>query len=328
MPSSRTPTQLESSAAAARLLSAYDSNQTDLYTDDEGHDEDSDTDSDYQSFDSSSSDEDDDTTQESVDEDEEKRKAEREARALERQRVLEAAGLIVVKQEGKKPPPRPVRRSKALVATPAKTHRKAPAPPIRTGAETEDNKRLSVISTSSDVIGAGKELPPVPSSPALTDEGDTSMRLDDAYDRYEAYKAQMAEGNRWSVASSSLNESGSAQSIASTNVPPSPSTSASLRPSRSHETLSSFSHHSRTGSDTTTRSYGSSLLHLLGRSRTPVEEGVRERPVISAPILNVEGGSPARENTNSPAFGSVSPSTYRIITNSPILHLVVGQSGG
>lgn len=280
---------------------------TGSYSDDE-EDDDTESDSEYHSFDDSDTD----TNDAHAQEDEEKRKAEREARALERQRVLEAAGLIV-KQDGRKPPPRPVRRKALLVTTPAKTHRKPPAPPqtsgpssIPQGQEEDSDRRLSQISASSEL--SGKDLPPVPApdSPHSPEAGeDAGTRLDDAYDRYEAFKASMADSNRWSMASTTtdgLNAGGSGPST----VPSSPAPSLSLQPSRSHDTT--LSAHSRTGSDTTSRSYGSSLFHLLGRSRTPVDEAAERRtmPVISGPILNGDLTSPSREGANSPAFGSVS----------------------
>lgn len=100
-----------------------------------------------------------------------------EAREKERQRVLEAAGLVV--NEDIKPPPR-LERVKS-----ARKRRPPPAAP----------QRSSIISDAS----SSKDLPPVPerdNSPT-----DTSTRLDDAFDRYETFK-QTHNSNRVSVASS------------------------------------------------------------------------------------------------------------------------------
>lgn len=283
------------------------------YSEDSESDDDTES---YHSFEDSDTEADDDGDEAQAKQDEEKRKAEREARALERQRVLEAAGLIL-KQDGRKPPPRPVRRKAVIATTPAKSRREPPAPPQVAGSSNtqpeqdqlsvvEDSRRLSRISASSDF--SSKELPPVPSlgsprSPGVGD--DASTRLEDAYDRYEAYKASMAENNRWSMASSA--EGATASGSGHSTVPPSPSPSSTLQPSRSHDVAS---RHERSGSDSNLRSYGSSLFHLLGRSKTPVDEGTEKRtmPVISGPILNGEALSPGRENANSPAFGSVSAS--------------------
>ncbi|KAG5637919.1 hypothetical protein H0H81_002680 [Sphagnurus paluster] len=109
-------------------------------------------------------------------------KAEREARAHERQLVLEAAfqaaGLIV-KQDDKKPPPRPVRRRSTK-------RRPAPAAP---------KPRVPAIVT--------KELPPVPESGLSSQDPepmDHAARLDDAFDRYQSFKNN--QSNRLSVASS------------------------------------------------------------------------------------------------------------------------------
>ncbi|TFY54721.1 hypothetical protein EVG20_g9594, partial [Dentipellis fragilis] len=99
---------------------------------------------------------------------EEQRKQEREARALERQKVLEAAGLIL-KQDGRKPPPRPVKRNNAVMA--GKKHRPPPAIPL----QQQTSKTLDV----------DKEQPPLPASETET----AIMKLDDAFDRYETFKS-------------------------------------------------------------------------------------------------------------------------------------------
>ncbi|KAJ7621612.1 hypothetical protein DFH06DRAFT_1233083 [Mycena polygramma] len=166
-----------------------------------------------------------------------------QAREHERQLVLEAAGLIVKKDV--QPPPRPVRRRSKQAP-----RRPPPAAPDRS----------SVLSTSSSSVSA-KELPPIP-------EPDAATRLDDAFDRYEAYRGH--HRNRLSVAS------------VETNPPPASPTSPSMTTSSSVEGRSR-----------------SNLLHFLGR-KTPVE--AERRPTISAPILQTpENGNGSR--SNSPAFG-------------------------
>lgn len=97
-----------------------------------------------------------------------------DAREKERQRVLEAAGLIV--NQDVKPPPRLAR---------ARSARQRRPPPIAP-------HRSSTISNPSV-----KDLPSIPNSPA-----DSSPRLDDAFDRYELYKHTQGTSNRLSVASS------------------------------------------------------------------------------------------------------------------------------
>jgi len=106
-------------------------------------------------------------------------KAEREARARERQLVLEAAGLILTQNE--KPPP-------GIVRNRSTKRRPPPAAP-------------SPSSWNS------KALPPVPLPlPVVVDAEPThARRLDDAFDRYEEFKNKAANSNansnRLSIAS-------------------------------------------------------------------------------------------------------------------------------
>lgn len=93
---------------------------------------------------------------------EEERKLEREVRTVERQLVLEAAGIIV-KKDSTGPPPRIQRRRTAVVRP---KHRPAPAPPL--------------VPTSTQRADLG-EL----DRPTRVQE-----HLDDAYERYEAFKQQ------------------------------------------------------------------------------------------------------------------------------------------
>jgi hypothetical protein len=104
-------------------------------------------------------------------------KAEREARANERQLVLEAAGLIVTQHD--KPPPALVR---------ARSNKRRPAPVV-------PDKQM--VSISASLI---KDLPPVP-EPAADPEPDHAKRLDDAFDRYESFKNSQYSSNRMSIAS-------------------------------------------------------------------------------------------------------------------------------
>ena len=206
---------------------------------------------------------------------EEQRQHEREQRELERIRVLEAAGLIIKQPaEGKVPPAPPVRR---------RSTKKGRGPPQ--GAP-------SLPMTSSD---PERELPPLPPpSPRA--------RLDDAYERYEAFK------NREAAISSTANRDSMAftTSDASSIPPSSPRMSitsgmgtVSLSPSPSMPPVQESKNSGYT-----------SLLGFLSRSKTPGDEKKTlsvasiSAPMISAPIPVTAMATPTREN--SPAFGSVS----------------------
>ncbi|KAH9053752.1 hypothetical protein EDB87DRAFT_1650194 [Lactarius vividus] len=173
---------------------------------------------------------------------EEERKLERETRAAERQLVLEAAGIVVVaaKRDEMRPPPPPPRVSQRPRTPTAherpKQHRPAPAPPTPTPQQQQP-------------------------------------RIDDAYERYEAFKQQASRASVSSfeqllAASHHEHERG-------------PSPPSSLAPS--------------------TSSYGSRFSQLLTRTRTPEARVV---PTISAPILSASSslGTPVQED--GPAFGS------------------------
>lgn len=168
---------------------------------------------------------------------------EREARENERRLVLEAAGIVVKKD--KAPPPRPRKR-----------RRPAPAVP--------STQRLSTASIESEQIE--DEAPAVP-------EKDN---LDDAFDRYEQFKASQS-ANRISVASSSFEMN---------------SPTVSVAPSVSHDVEGG------------SRSY---LRQLLGR-KTPVESERRVMPTISGPIVigRAPSDAPSQDaGSASPSFGSV-----------------------
>jgi hypothetical protein len=136
---------------------------------------------------------------EEEDDKEEDTDADWEAREKERQRVLEAAGLIV--NQDVKPPPRLAR------ARSTRPRRPAPAAP----------QRSSIISNLS-----AKDLPPVPDSPA-----GNSPRLDDAFDRYETFKHTQGSLNRLSFASSSFEAAPSSPAVSLT---PSTSKESDNRP--------------------------------------------------------------------------------------------------
>lgn len=189
---------------------------------------------------------------------EEEFRREREARNHERMRVLEAAG-IVIKDDNKQRPLPPVRRRSG------RKRRPAPARPSRSS-----NARDSVTSITST-----RDLPPLPPVPDEAQSMDSAKpQLDDAYERYEAFKQQLAQRS----------------SIASYD---------SIFPS-SPDTMTSGSPKPQEG-----KGRHSALLGFLGR-KTPANDGEKRSTsslVISAPIL---AGSSALSRDNSPAFGSVS----------------------
>ncbi|KAJ3537063.1 hypothetical protein NM688_g6740 [Phlebia brevispora] len=206
-------------------------------TDDEDEsDWDSDEDSDFfTATESESSGEDEEQT-------EEQRRAEREARALERQRVLEAAGLIVTKTD-RKPPPRPARKKSV------RKRRPAPAVPMdrpRTG--TGEDPALDLHAEPDHEL----------------DARENSLRLDDAYERYEAFKNSSPNMNRLSMASVDT-------TISFGSSAPSPSPSVTILGSPLAEADG--------------RSHSSHFLHFFGRNKTPANDGeAPSRPVISGPI--------------------------------------------
>lgn len=207
----------------------------------EDNDDSEDSDTEYLSFEDSD---------EGDQETEEQRHIEREARASERERVLEAAGLIVRKDE-RRPPPKTPRR-----------HRPPPAVP----------DRLTII--TEPVSGKGKELPSVPAS---QDGTESTMYVDDAYERYEAFK--QSQLNRLSAASS-------------VEITPSPTVTS--------PTLSTAFPASK--ADSSEGRFTDKLRDFLGRSKTPEER--RANLIISGPILTRESSPVASENST--AFGAVS----------------------
>ncbi|KAG1741756.1 Rho family DH domain-containing guanine nucleotide exchange factor [Suillus paluster] len=99
-----------------------------------------------------------------------------DARELERQRVLEAAGLIIDTSSSMMAPSDP----------PVQKRRPPPVTP----------HRVSIVSATS------KNLPPVPTVDLTDTELDSTSRLDDAFDRYEVFKKTNGNlTNRMSVSS-------------------------------------------------------------------------------------------------------------------------------
>jgi hypothetical protein len=207
----------------------------------------------------------------SVSEEEDESEEHRLAREQERQRVLEAAGLIV-KTDRKAPPrpPMPQRRQSKRV-------RRAP-PPAPAGA------------ASPTASTPTKELP---ATPPQDEAVDMSAHLDDAFDRYEAFKQSRLENNRLSVASSDVPPAS----------PPSPSPFPPLERTISTDVE-------------TSRSHGGFFSSLLGR-KTPANDEKKTTLVISGPMAMGPLSAGAEEPTRagSPAFGTVSPvSQYQALT--------------
>lgn len=211
----------------------------------EDSDDSEDSDSEYLSFDNS--DEEDQET-------EERHRIEREARASERQRVLEAAGLIVRKDE-RRPPPKIPRK-----------HRAPPAVP----------DRLTIVT-----VPASEKDKELPSVPVPQDDAESVMYVDDAYERYEAFKQN--QHNRLSVASSF-------------EITPSPTVTS--------PTLSVAVSMSK--ADSSEGRFSDKLWDFLGRSKTPDERrsALTISGPISGPIITREPSPVASENPG--VFGAVS----------------------
>jgi actin cytoskeleton-regulatory complex protein PAN1 len=128
-----------------------------------------------------SSDDDFDTASEG--EDEAGARASREAREIERRRVLEAAGLVV--KSDRRPPPRPPKRRKSRTASAAFTH--------STPVENDVRRKPE------------KDLPTILPEPEPEEPNDPAAHLSDAYDRYQAFRLARVDSNntsnRLSVAS-------------------------------------------------------------------------------------------------------------------------------
>lgn len=236
---------------------------------------------------------------------------EHEARELERQRVLEAAGLLVVNvrpEHGdadehehdahRTPPPRPPRRrsTRRRRRTPPQTPstNNAPDAIMLANAHARSNSnaranidvdtdlrtanRSSIASVSSD---RDKELPLPPPTPASV------LHVDDAFERYEAYR----QSKNWRMSMSSIDTG-----------PPSPGlgpppASLSATPSRDGRDG---------GEQRQSQSSHSHIFNFLTRSKTPTHEPERPRLQISAPILSTKQSSEDLSRPGSPSFGSVS----------------------
>lgn len=231
----------------------------------EDSDDSDDSDSEYLSFDDS-----DEENQET----EEQHRIEREARASERQRVLEAAGLIVRKDE-RRPPPKVPRK-----------HRPPPIVPDRLAVITEHGGDKD------------KELPSVPTP----QDGEESITLvDDAYERYEAFKQSQLK--RLSVASSF--------EITPSPTVTSPTLSVAISMSKADSSEGKFS---------------DKLRDFLGRSKTPEvrRPNLTISGPISGPILTRESSPVGGENST--AFGAVS--TIKVLHPRVYLSLkVLGELG-
>lgn len=206
---------------------------------------------------------------------EEERKLEREMRAAERQLVLEAAGIVVKKDTTRRPPPR-LERRRAVKPAPPK-HRPAPVPPGVTSSES--------VPASIPAPDLSEPSPPTPAK----------AYLDDAYERYEAFRQH---SSRLSISSIDQLPPLSPVSPSVGSFSPAP---AQLRESFPDK---------EKGNVSTLPSYGSRISQLLTRSRTPGQEKeTRIIPTISAPMMGTTAsdsatlGPPARED--SPGFGSV-----------------------
>ncbi|KAG0701413.1 Dbl homology domain-containing protein [Suillus ampliporus] len=175
------------------------------------------------------------------------------ARELERQRVLEAAGLIVD-------------TSSSVMAPSDPPVRKRRPPPVTP-------QRVSIVSVTS------KNLPPVPTVDLTDTELDSTSRLDDAFDRYEAFKNTNGNfNNRMSVSSFDTSPS---------SPPRSPA--VSVAPSLNH----------RDGESRT-----SQFLSFLGRhaTRSSTPEPEKRTLVISGPIVNSPPGGETGDD--GPSFGT------------------------
>jgi actin cytoskeleton-regulatory complex protein PAN1 len=232
--------------------------------------DDEDSSDEYLSFSSESEADDDAKTYVSPSTIQETRSAETEARKLEQQRVMEAAGLVVKKHEGPTPPPRPRAR-----------RRPAPLTPDRATKPQPSNKR-------------GMETVETPLSPS-----DSILKVEDAYDRYEAYKTNksLSQGHRhrYSIISTS--------SVDSTTTPSSPkSASMSLAPTMTSVATASSTLHEPEPK------HASGFLHsLFGRSSGGNMNEKRSLtvsgPIISSPLPSITPVD-AITRESSPAFGT------------------------
>ncbi|KAG8968021.1 hypothetical protein FRC03_008886 [Tulasnella sp. 419] len=201
--------------------------------------------------------------------------SENQARALERQRVLEAAGLRMIVNDDPTPRARPKRRPAPLV------------PPDRSSKASSSFTAYSDVQSQSSL----QDLPQsTPMSPV-----NSILRLEDAYDRYEAFKNQRMSLSLDTSVSTPISP---ATTLAPSAISYSSSLSGSLAESR---------HVS-----------GSGFLHsLFGRSTTPNPpqgDGKFGGSGLKAGGVTISGPIPlgtdkitapeAIERENSPVFGA------------------------
>lgn len=194
-----------------------------------------------------SMDESDDESEESEDEDGTVEDA--HARELERQRVLEAAGLIVDTSSSVMAPPNP----------PIQKRRPPPVTPQR-------------VSIAPGPVPS-KNLPPVPTVDLTDTELDSTSRLDDAFDRYEVFKKANGNiNNRMSISSYDTSPSSPPRSPA---VSLAPSLNHRDWESRTSQFLSFLGRH--TNRSTTPEPERKTLV-ISGPINTPTGETGDENP--------------------------------------------------
>ncbi|KZT54344.1 hypothetical protein CALCODRAFT_456827 [Calocera cornea HHB12733] len=233
----------------------------------------------YLSFES---DEDEDGHEAGLEEDrrarEAKRLAEQTAREVERQRVMQAAGLVVKTDTQRKPPPPPIRRM-------SRRHR---PPPL--GEVSELQKLRTVPEVNRD-----KPLPtPIIPPPSPSPQTPQIRYVDDAFQRYEDYKQRQSH-NRQSIASTI-----SLETMPTPSSPGPTPLSPVLTIGSVGSVDSRFSQHAPSRSDDLRSSWASFISKIK-----PSSGGVGElKPplVISGPISAPISGQVSREN--SPAFGT------------------------
>ncbi len=209
--------------------------------------DDSDSGSDYHSFDSDSD------SDENIPQTAQARQAERQAREHERERVLQAAGLVI----------KPVDRQTLTRVRSTKKAKPPPPPPIRhhgspNGVVPED--------LATPTLQKDRELPAIP--PVDRDEdlegpgtaGSTS-HVDDAYERYESFKQR--DYKRMSIMSTSSTTESIPQLAA-----PAPAASPKSAYSRLHDFLSKRS--TPTPEDRTSKISTSSISGPLPMAATPI----------------------------------------------------------
>jgi hypothetical protein len=192
------------------------------------------------------------------------------ARQNERQRVLEAAGLIV--KSDRQPPPKPPKRPKSSKVV--RRRRPPPAAP----------NRDSIVSVTSDDISI-KDPPPLP----MSESADPETRLNDAFARYETFKMSR-ESNRLSIASS----------MDSGYPPPSVSPPPLLQRTESRETESTRHYllHHFLGRKTPGNDEQRPKITISAPISGPMSAG----PMSAGP-MSTTTGTPPRDL--SPAFGLV-----------------------